>query len=84
MIGNADAHADPSGPVGDLGLREQAHVGLADGGGSNRVAGYEGHRKADLLGQLSRERVEDAGKGQRAYLVEDSMDAGFGHRGTPG
>ena len=51
---NADAHADPPGPVGDLGLREQAHVGLADGRGGDGIAGDEGHGKADLLGQLGR------------------------------
>ena len=81
MIGMLDAHADPPGPVDHLGLREQAHVGLADSGGGHRVAGDEGHGKADLLGQLGRKRVEHAGKGQRAYLVEDSMDACCGHIG---
>ena len=74
-----DAHADPPGAVDHLGLGQQAHVGLADGGGGDRVAGDEGHREADALGDPRRERVEDAGEGDRADFVEDATDSCGGH-----
>ena len=72
---NLDARADPPRPIGDLGLREQAHIGLADVRGGDGVAGNERHGEADLLGQLGRERVEHADESQRAGRFKDAVDA---------
>src|SRR5205085_5817245 len=50
--GNGDAPADAAGALDDLGLREQPHVRLPDGGGRHAVAGDEAHRKPDTLHDL--------------------------------
>jgi hypothetical protein len=73
------AQADPPGTVDHLGLGQQAEVGLADGGGGDRVAGDERHREAGPVGELRREGVEDAGEGDGADLGQDAVDARAAH-----
>ena len=80
---DGDVHraADVAGPLDDLGLGEEAEIGLADERGGDGVAGDEGEREAGPLGDLRRQRVVDAGEDEGAPLVEDpphAVGAGIG------
>ncbi len=77
--GNPHAHANASRPLDHFRLRQQAHVGLAQGRGGDRIAGDEGHGKADVLGELRRQGVKHSGEGDRAGLVQRLVHSGRVH-----